>query len=162
SDDAREQIFFRNFAVAESESASDRRAERPFAVYVPRFEARSSFFDEETADFVIFALGPHDGDVGDGAAGDPHFFAVEDVLVSFFNGAREHTAGVGAELRFGQAEAADLFSLLEQREPFLFLRVAAERIDRIHHEGALHGDKAADAGVAALELLRHQSVGDAG
>ena len=43
-----------------------------------------------------------------------------------------------------------------------FLRVRAIRVDRIHHQRALHGNEAAQAGIAALEFLHHQAVGDVG
>src|SRR5580704_16981904 len=81
ADDAGEQIFFGNFAIAEGEAGSYGSAQRPLAVDVPRLESGRVFFDEEAANFFVFTLRPNDGDVGDGAAGDPHFFAVEDVLV---------------------------------------------------------------------------------
>ena len=35
-------------------------------------------------------------------------------------------------------------------------------MDRIHHQRALHGNEAAQAGIAAFEFLRHQAVGDVG
>ena len=40
------------------------------------------------------------------------------------------------------------------------LLLAAERVDRIHHQRALHGSERAHAGIAALELLHDQPVGD--
>ena len=42
----------------------------------------------------------------------------------------------------------------------LLLRVRAERVDRVHDEAALHAREAADAGVAALELLHREAVAD--
>ena len=61
-------------------------------------------------------------------------------------------------MRFGEAEAADRFALLQQWQPFFFLRVRTERVDRIHHQRRLHRNKAAQAGIAALQFLRHQAV----
>src|SRR5262249_56299744 len=61
-----------------------------------------------------------------------------------------------------KAKTADRFALLQEREPFVFLRIAAEGVDRIHDERALDGNEAAEAGVAALEFLRHQAVGHVG
>src|SRR5579859_6141223 len=94
SRDAREQIFFRDFAVGEGEAAGDGCAQGPFAVNIPRLETGRTFFDKEAANFFVFAFGPDDGDVRDGAAGDPHFFAVKDVLVALFHGAGKHAAWV--------------------------------------------------------------------
>ncbi len=61
-------------------------------------------------------------------------------------------------MRLGKPEAADRFPLLQQRQPFIFLRVRTERVDRIHHQRRLHRNKAAQSGIAALEFLRHQAV----
>ena len=65
-------------------------------------------------------------------------------------------------MRFGETEAADCFSLLQQRKPFVFLRVGAECVDGIHHERGLNGNKAAQAGIAAFKFLGDQAVFDVG
>jgi hypothetical protein len=119
-------------------------------MHVPGFETGRALFHEKAANLFVFAFRPHDGNIGDGAAGDPHFFAVEHVLAAFFHGAGQHAAGIRAELRLGEAETADGGALLQLREPLVFLRVAAVGVDRIHYEGALHGDEAAQPGIAAL------------
>jgi hypothetical protein len=46
------------------------------------------------------------------------------------------------------------------RKVLLLLLLAAEGVDRVHAEGALHGGEGAHAGVAALELLHDEPVGD--
>ena len=160
--DAGKKVFFGDFTIAKRKAACNGGAERPFSVNVPGLEARCAFFDQEATDFFVFAFCPDNGDIGDGTAGNPHFLAVEDVLVSFFDGASEHTAGVGSELRFGEAEAADGFALLQEREPFIFLRITAEGVNRVHDERALHGDEAAESGIATLKFLRHEAVSDVG
>src|SRR6266852_4887184 len=43
SDDAGQYILFRNFAIAKSQSAGHRSAQRPFAVYVPGFKSWRAF-----------------------------------------------------------------------------------------------------------------------
>src|SRR5215469_18842139 len=120
--DAGKKICFGDGTVGHGQTRSDGSAQGPFAVYVPGFEAARAFCDEEAADLVVFRFGPDDGYVSEGAVGDPHFFAVEDVLVSFFHGASEHAAWVGAELRFGEAEAADGLAGLQKGQPMVFLR----------------------------------------
>ena len=52
--------------------------------------------------------------------------------------------------------------LLQLREPLVLLRGGAEGVDGVHHQRALHRDEAAQAGVAALQLLHHLPVGDVG
>jgi hypothetical protein len=96
------------------------------------------------------------------AVGDPHFFAVQNITVAAFYCASKHAAGVGTELRLGETEASDGIALLERREPSVFLRVGAEGVNRIHDERGLHGNKAAQVGIAALKLLRDETVLDIG
>jgi hypothetical protein len=52
---------------------------------------------------IVFGrnLGPDDGDVSDGAGGDPHFFAVEDVLITGFAGSGCHASGIRSEAWLG-------------------------------------------------------------
>ena len=135
-------------------------AQRPLAVHVVGFETWRVFFHQEAANLFVFAFGPDHRDVRDRAAGDPHLLAVQNVAVALFHRARQHAAGIRAELRLGQAEAADGFARLQQRQPFVFLRVRAVGVNRIHHQRALHGNEAAQAGIAALQFLRDQSVRD--
>ena len=69
-------------------------------------------------------------------------------------------AGIRAEIGLGQAEAADRLAARQARQPVPLLRLRAEGVDRIHHQARLHADERAQAGVAALELLVDQPVGD--
>src|SRR5262249_15482457 len=104
--DAGEKVLFGDFAIGEGKTRGNGGAQRPFAMNVPGLETLGALLDEKAADFVVFTFGPDHGDVGDGAGGDPHFFAVEDVAAAFFDGTGEHAAGVRAELRLGEAKAA--------------------------------------------------------
>ena len=113
--------------------------------------------------FSVFAtFGPDDGHVGDGAGGDPHLFAVEDVLIAGLAGGGGHPAGIGSEAGLGEAEAAEFFAGGEGREPGVLLLLGAEGVDGVHDQRGLHADKAAQAGVAAFQLLHHQAVLDVG
>ena len=123
---------------------------------------RRAFLDQEAADAVVFVLGPDDGDIGDRTIGDPHLFAIEDVVAGAAHGAREHAAGIGAELRLGETETADGPAALQTPQPFFLLRGRAEFVDGIHHQRALHGNETAQGGIAALELLHHLAIGDVG
>src|ERR1700687_6056414 len=76
-------------------------------------------------------------------------------------GGGAHTTGIGAEVRFGQAEAADRLAGRETRDPAVLLLLRAEGMDRVHDQAALHRREAAQPRVTALELLRDQAVGDA-
>ena len=61
---------------------------------------------------------------------------------------------------FGQSEAADGLGTCEPRQPMPALFVGTVTEDREHDQRTLHAREAADAAVAALELLHHQSVHD--
>ena len=125
---------------------------------VPGFESGRSFFDQEAADLFVLAFRPDQRHIRDRAVGDPHFFAVEDVAIALFHGAGQHSAGIGAELRFREPEASDRFPLLQLRQPFFLLCVRPERVNRIHHQRRLHRYEAPQARIAPLKLLRHQPV----
>src|SRR5208337_3462278 len=148
--DAGEEIFLWNLAIAERQAGSHRSAQRPFSVNVPRLETRSSLFHQESANFFVFAFGPNHGNIGEGAIGDPHFFAVENVTASLFRRPRQHASGIGAELRLREAEGANRFPGAQTGKPLIFLRVAAKSEDRVHHQGALHGNEATQARIAPL------------
>ena len=110
---AGEQVGGGDMDILQREAAGDGGAQAPFAVDFVGAEAGAVGFDKEAADDLdvvfIFDLGPDDGDVGDVAGGDPHFFAIENVLFAGFAGGGGHAAGIRAEAGLGQAEAAELF-----------------------------------------------------
>ena len=99
-------------------------------------------------------------EVGDRRVRDPHLGAVELVAVRHLLGARDHRAGIGAEVRLGQAEAADQLGLGELGQILPLLRLAAVGVDRVHHQRRLHRQRRAIAGIDALHLARDQAVGD--
>jgi hypothetical protein len=67
-------------------------------------------------------------------------------------------AGIGAAMRFGQAEAADDFATPPWAAAMLFLLFRAEGMDGVHAQRGLHRDETAQAGIAALQLLADQAV----
>ena len=154
-----QQVGGRDAAVLEAELGGDRGAQRELAVLIAGGEARRALLDEEAADAVV-GLRPDHGDVGDRAVGDPLLGAVEDPAVAVAAGGGAHAARVRAEVGLGEAEAADRLARRQGREPAVALLLRAEGVDRVHHQAALHRDEAAQPGVAALELLHDQAVGD--
>ena len=99
-------------------------------------------------------------EVGDRRVRDPHLGAVELEAVRHLLGARDHRARIGAEVRLGQAEAADQLGLGELGQILLLLRLGAVGVDRVHHQRRLHRQRRAIAGIDALQLARDQAVGD--
>ena len=73
---------------------------------------------------------------------------------------RLHVGRVRAAVRLGEAEAADQLARRHARQVLLLLLLAAVGMDRVHAEARLHGDEAAEAGVAALEFLADEAVAD--
>ena len=85
----------------------------------------------------------HGKEAGVGAVGDKAFGAVEDIVIAVFFGTGFHRAGVGAHVRFGQAEGADHLPGSELGNVFLFLFVGTINQDALGadtivgaHEGA--------------------------
>src|SRR6185295_7798256 len=139
---------------------SNRRTQRELALDLRRGEPRCSFFDDETAN-AFFGLRPAHAQIRDRAVGDPHLRAVDHPVLAATFGVRLHVAGIGPALRLREAEAADELALRHARQVLLLLLFRAKRIDRIHAERGLHGHEAANARVAAFELLADEPVAHA-
>src|SRR6185369_14521476 len=110
---------------------------------------------------AVVGLRPNHRHVGQGAVGDPLLGAVQHPLGPHLLRGGAHAAGVGAEVRLGEAEAADRLAGREAGDPAVLLLLRAEGVDRVHDQRALHGDEAAQAGITALQLLHDEAVGDA-
>src|SRR5580704_11017988 len=85
-------------------------------------------FNEEPADTAVFVVhpGPDYGDVGDVAGCNPHFFAVQNVLIADLARGGGHAAGIRSETWLGESKAAELFSGREGRKPGALLFFRAE------------------------------------
>src|SRR6202795_3620977 len=103
---------------------------------VASLESRTVGLDQKSAYAIRFLgtpsvgtnLSPDHRHVGDRAGGDPHLFAVQDILFANLLCARSHAARIRSEVRFSQSEAAELFAFLHRGQPGIFLLVAAECI----------------------------------
>jgi len=91
-----EKIGGGDMHVLQGQAAGYGGAQAPLAVDIEGAEAGAAGFDEEAAHAIRFVLdlGPDDGHVGDGAGGDPHFFAIEDVLISGLAGGGGHPSWI--------------------------------------------------------------------
>ena len=105
-------------------------------------------------------LRPDDEDVGDRGVGDPHLRAGKAIAAGDLFGPRPHTAGIGAGIGLGEAEAADPFAGRELRQIFLPLLLGAVGMDRIHDEGRLDRHGRAIAAVDPLDLAGDKAVAD--
>src|SRR5262249_45023751 len=135
------------------------RAQRELAVNVAGRESLRAALDDEPANLVI-DLGPHHRQIADAAVGDPALGAVQDPFAAALDRGRSHAGWVGPEVGLRKSEAADELATRHLGQEALFLLVAAIGVDGPHGQRALHRREAANAGIAALQLLNHEPVGD--
>ncbi len=150
--------------VAEDQLARVAGAQRELPLQVLRCESLRIRRHDEAADrlpfgIVIRRLRPHDAHLGRGPVRDPHLAAVQDPgTVLLLTGPCEHPGRIRAVVGLREPEASDDLALRHLRQPFHPLLFAAELVDRIHHQRALHARERADAAVAAFELLHDEPV----
>ena len=89
---------------------------------------------------------------------DPLLRAGDAPAVAFRVGARAQRARVRSGLGLGERERAEMLAARERRHEARPLLVGAEREERQRHRTRVHGDRHADAGVRARELLEHEDV----
>ena len=124
----------------EDELAGHRRAQRHLVLDLGCREPGCVRGYDEPADALV-GLRPDDGDVGDGAVGDPHLATVEHPVVAVAAGAGAHAGRVRPVVGLGQAEAADRLTGGHARQPLRLLLLGPEAPDREHGQGALDGDE---------------------
>jgi hypothetical protein len=125
-----------------------------------RREAGRALLDEEAADLAVVGLRPDDCDVGDRAFVIHIFAPFRTQSEPSRRAWGAHRPGVGARVGLGEPEAADRLARVHRRQPALLLLLGAPAPDREHRQRALHGDGAADARIAGLELEAREAVGD--
>src|SRR5690606_10647418 len=145
--------------VVEVQGAGHRGAQAHLVLDLLGGEAGRALLHDEALDALV-GLRPDDGDVGQVAVGDPHLRAVEHPVAAILAGVGLHVGRVGAAVRLGQAEAADHLAGGHARQPLPPLLLRAVGVDRVHAQRGLHADEAAQAAVAALQLLADQAVAD--
>ena len=158
--DVRQQIGVGHEHVSHGDLARDRGAQRELALDLRRGEPLHAALEDEPADHPLVVLRPHHHDVGDRRIADPHLAAVEDVAAIHLAGAALHAARVRAMIGLGQAEAADHLAGRELGQVFLPLLLGAEGVDRMHHQGRLHGQGRAVAAIDAFDLAGDDAIGD--
>ena len=119
---AGQQRVFRHRDIFQHDLAGDAGAQGEFAVDARRGEAFGAALDQKAADFSV-QLGPDHRDIGDRRIGDPHFRAIEAIARAILDRARDHAAGIGAMIRFGETETADQFAARQAGQIFLLLRL---------------------------------------
>src|SRR2546425_3750216 len=138
---AGQEVSGRDGAVLEDEFGGDRGTQRKLASVIPRREAGRAALYEEAADRSVVTFRPDLGDIGNRSVGDPGLGAVQHIAVAPAQRARAHAGRIAARVRLGQTEAADGLALRHGGKPAILLLFGAEREDRIHAQGPLHGDE---------------------
>ncbi len=149
----------RHLAVVEDDGTSRRPANAQLVFFAPDGEAGKSLFHQECRKFFAVDLGKNGEQVREAGIGDPHLFAVKDVVVAVGGklSAGAAVQGIGAGRRFRQGVCANNFAGGQARQIFLFLLLGAEINQR----------QQADAGVRApgrgkSRILRNMVGDDSG
>ncbi len=139
--DFAQQIFDRNLAVIENDGAGGRAANAHLVLFGAHRKSGESLFHQERGKFLAINFRKHGEQVGEAGVGDPHLFAVEDVVLAIGRkrGAGATVERIGPRRSFGQSVGADDFSGGQARQVFFLLFFGAEIDD----------GQRADAGVAS-------------
>src|SRR5580704_10990615 len=107
-------IFGWHAAILQRNFRGARKAQAHFIFVAADTEAGKIWLDEKGADAAAacggIGLREDDVETGDAAVGDPGFGSVQDVVVAVTDGAGLDSGGVGARLRFREAEGAENFA----------------------------------------------------
>ena len=156
----RQHVFFRNEHIVHHDFTGDGGTQANLALDRRRAQTFPAFLQNEATDDVVVGFCPDHKHVSNGAVGDPHLGALEQVATFGATRAGNHGARVGAVVRLGQTEAADKLAAGQLRQIFLLLLFTAKFVDRHHHQRGLHTHHRAVAGVNALNFTRDQAVAD--
>ena len=118
--------------IIHQDLASRRTSHRKLALDLDRLKPLHATLEYEAIDDVILGLRPNDHDVGNRRVRDPSLCAGKPGAVLMPARPRHHAAGVGAMIRLGQAETAELFGARHGRQITLPLFLTAEQVDRHH------------------------------
>ena len=147
----------RHSNVGERELGGARRTQRKLVLDDARLEAVGALLDEKRRDAAV-GCGPNDGDVRKRAVRDPELAAVDSPVAAAAPRVSAHAPGSEPPCASVSAKHPSFGAARELAAAIATLLVGAEREDAAHYEAALHGHAAANAAVAALELLADETV----
>src|SRR5690606_32678234 len=102
-------VLFRNEYLVHKDGTGLGGTQGELAFNLGCIQALGAALDHKTVHYTV-QFRPNHADIGDGCVGDPGFGTAQQVAAVYFLGAGFHAAGVGAVVRFSQAEAADVFT----------------------------------------------------
>jgi len=84
-------------------------------------------FDNESGDVFAIDFGHNEEEVGPFSVADPHFCAVEHIVVAFILGAGGHAESIGARIGLAEGVGSDPLAAREEWQIFVPLFVGAKR-----------------------------------
>ena len=139
--DFAQQVFHRDLAVVEDQRAGRRAADAHLVFFRADRESRKSSFDQECTELFAVHFGKDGEQIGKAGVGDPHLFAIQDVVLAVGRklGACPAVQRIGTRGGFRQGVSPDNFSRGQPRQIFLLLFFRAE----------VNDGQRADAGMCA-------------
>ena len=160
-----DDLVRRGHVILEFDLARRRRADAQLGLGLAAVETGLGGVDHECGD-ALGALG-RIGDrkqndvLGDRAGGDPALLAVDHIAaVVLFDRLAAHRGGVGAGLRLGQRERADLAAFGDGAHVQLFLRLGAEFEDAVAEQRIVHRHDRRVRAIGLGDLDHRQHVAD--
>ncbi len=159
--DFAEQVFDRHFAVVEDDGAGGRTANTHLVLFGADGESGEGSLDQKRRKFLAIDFRKDREQVGETGVGDPHFFAVQDVVLAvgreFSPGAAIHGVRAGRGLR--QGIGADDFSGGEARQILLLLLLGAEINDGQHADATVRAPRGGESRVLG-DVVGYDRGGD--
>ncbi len=130
--DLAQHILHRNFAVAENERTSRGASNAHLVLFGANRETRKPALDDECRELFSIHFGKYGEQVREPGIGDPHFFAVQQVVLSVSGklGLRPAVQGIGTRGRFRERVGANFLPSGQPGQILFLLFFGAEVDDR--------------------------------
>ena len=147
--DFAEQVFHRHLAIVQNQRAGGRAANAHLVLFGADGESGKVPLDQKCGELFAVDLGEDGEQVGEAGVGDPHLFAVEDVVLAVGRklGAGAAIQGVGAGRGFREGIGADDLAGGQPRQILLLLLFGAEVNDGQRADAAVRAPGGGEAGV---------------
>ena len=149
--DLAQQVLHRHLAIGQDQRAGGRSADAELVLLRAHREAGRVALDEERGELLAVDLGEDREHVGEAAVGDPHLFAVQDVVLAVGRKHRARAAvhGVGSRRRFRERIGADPFAGRQLGQILLLLRLGAVPDDGQRADADVRAERHGEAGKLA-------------
>ncbi len=147
--DVAQQVFRGHLAIVQDDGARRRAANAQLVLFAADGEAGKVPFHQECGELFAADLGKHGEQVSEAGVGNPHLFAVQDVVLSIGCELRSGAAvqSIRSGRSFRQSVRADQFPRSQARQVFLFLFFCAEINQRKQSDAAVRAPGRGETGV---------------